>query len=761
MTPGEPPVSAGDPFDAARPLSGRGLLATFAEAGILHAADVHAAGLLGRLAQASDPGAGEDGAGAASAPGAPDTGAAATALRGSGPRRADGESVLLAAALAVRALRLGSVCVDLESVGRLASPEGGDVDRGPAAPGGLPGLAGAGLHGADWPDPDGWLAAVASSPLVSTASEARSETPGPRHPLRLEGSLLYLDRYWHDEQLVAGDIAGRARRVEPLDEGELARGLARLFPGDPGRAPSGPDLQRIAAATAALSRFAVVSGGPGTGKTTTVARLLVLVHEQSLARGEAPPLVALAAPTGKAAARLEQAVRQEAGEAGGPEMGGATRAWLGTLRGSTLHRLLGRMPGTETRFRHDARNHLPHDLVVVDEASMVALSLMARLLEAVRPDARVVLVGDHEQLASVEAGSVLGDIVGPAADGLRMSGSRRAELAELIGRAGLPGAAPDARDAPDAPDAIASPTSLEAIASPEAPDAPEAIASPSSPSSPEVIAAPEAPEAIGDCVVVLRRVHRFGGAIAELATAIQRADAGAALEVLGRRSAEVGWRAVDAEDVPVDQLGEVRELAVNAGAELLATARCGDAAGALHALGRFRLLCANRRGPYGVATWQEVVEGWIAAAVPGFAAGEVWAAGARFYPGLPLLVTANDHDMRLYNGDAGVVIESDEQRLAAVFESAGPSVRYGLDRLGEVERCFASTVHKSQGSQFDAVAVVLPDPASPILTRELLYTAVTRARERVVVVGTADAVRTAIERPIARASGLRRRLWRE
>jgi exodeoxyribonuclease V alpha subunit len=409
------------------------------------------------------------------------------------------------------------------------------------------------------------------------------------------------------------------------------------------------------------------------------------------------------------------------------------------------------------RFRHDARNRLPHDLVVVDEVSMVSLSLMARLLEAVRPDARVVLVGDHEQLASVEAGSVLGDIVGPAGAAMRLSGRRRAVLGTVGAMSGQPVTPAGSAAGPAGGPAAGDPAPDDAAGDPAAGD-------PAPDDTPSDRAAGEAahePASIGDCVVVLRRVHRFGGSIAELAATIQRAEPDEATAVLERGAEDVDWLACDPDSASEEQLAPARELAVLAGRAVFAAAQAGEAAEALAGIGRFRLLCANRRGPYGVETWQQVVEAWLSSGVRGFAEAQVWAAGSWFYAGLPLIVTVNDYDLQLFNGDSGVVVAGENGRLSAVFESAGASTRYPLDRLALVERCFASTVHKSQGSQFDAVAVVLPDAASPILTRELLYTAVTRARRRVVVVGTPAAVRAAVERPIARASGLRRRLWGE
>ena len=222
---------------------------------------------------------------------------------------------------------------------------------------------------------------------------AVGEEPGDPRPLRLVGRSLYLDRYWREERQVAADLlalAGRGRRRR-----------RRRTSGS--RGCSSPARQRDAAETALRRRFAVIAGGPGTGKTTTVARILALLLEQG------DPLIALAAPTGKAAARLIEAVHEEAAKLDVDER---VRARLLGLEASTLHRLLGWRPGSRSRFRHDRGNRLPHDVVIVDETSMVSLSLMARLVEAVRADARLILVGDPGQLASIEAGAVLGDIVG-------------------------------------------------------------------------------------------------------------------------------------------------------------------------------------------------------------------------------------------------------------------------------------------------------------------------------------------------------------
>jgi exodeoxyribonuclease V alpha subunit len=534
------------------------------------------------------------------------------------------DAVLLALALAARAPRLGHVLVDLGTVRETVAvdtEEPIDLDALP------------------WPDPATWREAVAACPLVGDADD---------RPLRLEGDALYLDRYWREERRVAEALTARAAAPAPadVDEAVLREGLARLD-----AAPAEPAVR---------GRLAVIAGGPGTGKTTMVARVVALLAEQ-----EADPsklLVALAAPTAKAAAQLRDTLHAEAEAL---DVAPPVRDVLRQAKASTLHRLLGPLPGTSSRFAHDAANRLPHDVVVVDETSMVSLTMMSRLLDAVRPDARLVLVGDPHQLSSVEAGAVLGDVVG--ARGLAAN------------------------------------------------------------------------------VVTLERVHRFGGAIATLADAIRRGDADAALAALSDGGEEVVWLPGDAAaeaDLPL-----VREAATTTGRAVIEAARAGDAATALERLGAFRLLCAHRRGPHGVTTWTAAAERWLAP--------EIDAAGGRLrdYPGRPLLVTRNDYDLNLFNGDTGVVL-ADGDRLVAAF----PDRAVQPGQLGSVETMYAMTVHKAQGSQFATAAVILPPPSSRILTRELLYTAVTRARARLIVAGTEASIRAAVGRPAVRASGLTARL---
>ena len=442
--------------------------------------------------------------------------------------------------------------------------------------------------------------ALRATPLVRGPADAK------RTPLVLDGDLLYLDRLWTwQERLVAG-LRARVGPPLPFD----GAGLERFE--DPG--------QRLAAATVARQRLAVITGGPGTGKTSIVKGILPLLDARR---------VLLLAPTGKAAARLSEAVGRPA---------------------STIHRALGARPG-QAVWRHHAGNPVPADLVVVDEASMIDLPTMARLVDAVRPDARLVLLGDPDQLASVEVGAVLGDLRGAA----------------------VPGRPPD-----------------------------RGAAVPGRPS-------------LGDSFVRLTRTYRYGedSGIRALAEAINAGDVAAALAAFGRPDLE--------------RLPDLRDRAVE---------RYSSNAD-------FRVLAAHRRGRRGVERLNRDLEAWLAEA------GHV-DCGDEFYDGRPVMVLQNDPQTRLFNGDVGVC------RAGRVWFDDGRSVHPAA--LPEHETVYAMTVHKAQGSEFDEVVVVLPDEPSPLLTRELLYTAVTRARKRVALVGSEDVLAAAIATPVERTSGLRRAL---
>jgi exodeoxyribonuclease V alpha subunit len=543
--------------------SATGLLRTFTDAEVIESSDVHVAQRLTALAKESD------------------------------------ETVALAVALAVRALRHGSVCLDLRSV------EQQDIDV------------------------DEWLAAIRASPLAAQPPV-----------LHIDGDLLYLDRYWLEEQQVCRDVLTMVD-AEPKQK---SPDIDRLF-------PKGFEEQRAAAEVALAQGLTVLTGGPGTGKTTTVARLLALLTGGTHLR------IALAAPTGKAAARLQEAVQLEVAK-----LEPADRQALAGLHATTLHRLLGSRPDTSARFRHNRGNRLPHDVIVVDETSMVSLTMMARLLEAVRPDARLILVGDPDQLASVEAGAVLADLV----DGLDNS-----KIAEL------------------------------------------------------------------------RTSHRFGESIGALASAIRDGDADTAVDVLRAGGEHIEW--IEDEE-PSEHL---RKVLVPHAVALRQAALLGDAAAALKTLDEHRLLCAHRRGPYGVRYWNRQTERWLTEAT-----GEpIWAS---WYLGRPILVTANDYGLGLYNGDTGVTLLRDGV-LRAVIAGTEP-FEFATSRLADVDTVHAMTIHKSQGSQAKDVTVLMPPEDSRLLTRELFYTAVTRAKQKIRVVGPDSAVRGAVERRAVRASGLGRRL---
>jgi exodeoxyribonuclease V alpha subunit len=260
---------------------------------------------------------------------------------------------------------------------------------------------------------------------------------------------------------------------------------------------------------------------------------------------------------------------------------------------------------------------------------------------------------------------------------------------------------------------------------------------------------------IGDGIIVLDRGHRFGGGIAALAASVRGGDADAALALLHDPPEDVVWIPADVGSDSVDALEPVRTGAVSAGHAVFEAAAAGDGLAALDALGSFRILCAHRRGAYGVSTWTARVEAWLEAELDGFSTADPW------YVGRPLLVNENDYELRLYNGDTGVIIRStgEPDRVSAAFERRGEIVQYSPIRLSAIDTVYAMTIHKSQGSQFGTAAVLLPDPGSRILSRELLYTAVTRARTRLIVAGTEESIRLAVGRPVARASGLRQRLW--
>ena len=577
-----------------------------------------------------------------------------------------GDGLALAAALVSHRRGRGHTCIELP---RFAGVRLGDlVEEAEASETRLPALA-------------EWTGSLRASGVVGS--------PGEHMPLVLDAAhRLYLHRYWRYETDLAAAIRARAVAPVAIDQARLDADLDLLFPD----ADDGSGRQREAVRMAATRAFSVVTGGPGTGKTRTVVWLLAALLGQDARR---PLRIALAAPTGKAAARIAEAVRKAKAALPGDE---ASKARL-PEQATTLHRLLGTIPGS-SRFRHDAAAPLAVDIVVVDEASMVDLALMAKLFAALPPSARIVLVGDKDQLASVEAGNVLGEICAAGTTG-----------------SGHP---------------------------------------------------------LARCRVALEKNWRFadGAGIHALVTTVNAGDADAALGLLraaaGGPAASAGtsgattpglvdrtgtgavrWRRLPAPRQVPDAL---RGTILDAYGPVVGSR---DPVAALAAMDRFRLLSAVRRGPFGVEDLNRVCETLLERA------GLIRRRGV-WYAGRPVMVTRNDPGLRLHNGDVGIALPDpgDAGNLRVYFAAADGAVRaFAPARLPEHETVFAMTVHKSQGSEFDRVLLVLPERDSPLLTRELVYTGLTRARTSVELWADEPVLRAAIGRQVLRGSGLRDALW--
>jgi exodeoxyribonuclease V alpha subunit len=643
----------------------------------------------------------------------------------------DDPELFLAAALVSKHTGQGHVCFDLSSVaGRpVFEEERAEVPLTLTFPR---------LHP--------WRDKIEQSPAVGK--------PGEFRPLILDGKhRLYLYRYWEYENRLADCIKERSRAaVDSIDRPLLMDGLARHFPEtDPG---GRTDWQKVAALTSVVRKLCIISGGPGTGKTTTVAKILALLLEQ--AKG-GRLWIALAAPTGKAATRLEEAIAEAVSRLDCPD---AVKEAI-PRDASTLHRLLGAV-SSSPYFRRNAENPLTQDVVVVDEASMVDLALMAKLASALPDHARLILLGDKDQLASVEAGAVLGDMCNTgslhpysgSAEELLLGAEAHSRGGEESGGNGQP--------------------------------------------------------AIATCIVELRKSYRFGeeSGIGALSRAIKKGDGAGALELLRNgRFQDIEWKELPHPEALVRALRSPVLEGFRQFFDSSGTSEMWDG------FGRFRILCALRRGPFGAAALNTLVEQVLREQriiQPG-----------QWYHRRPIMVTRNDYNLRLFNGDIGFVldhwedvengtggarthgarddatdaagddgvrddegdtgtkdgVEDDardgadgrrrvesgagcEVRMRAVFPvSNGPPRAFPPSRLPEHETVYATTVHKSQGSEFDEVLLILSDRESPALTRELLYTGITRARKRLVVWGREDVFRAAASKRIQRSSGLRDAIW--
>ena len=667
--------------------------------------------------------------------------------------------LLMAAALASHQLGRGHVCLDLSLMARAGYDDALSLppeDEHSPERGLLPSELLRSI------DDSHWHQALAHPLLVAAGHDL--ECGQPVAPLVRDGLRLYLHRYWRYERAIAAQISQRLQPVAELEDPRGAPALAlgealhALFRG-PGE---GTDWQKVACANAARHGFGIITGGPGTGKTTTVVKLLAALQAVALAvppkaGGPGRPLrIRLAAPTGKAAARLNESIAGAVASLDLAELpaGEVVREMI-PAEVTTLHRLLGSVPGSRG-FRHHRHNHLVVDTLVIDEASMVDIEMMARVLDALPPGARLILLGDKDQLASVDAGAVLGELCQRAGEGFYSSCSR-AWLETVTG------------EPVDSALVRAEATALD------------------------------------QAITLLRKSYRFDqdSGIGQLAQAVNRgADAPTLTRIFRSGYADLARVAV-----PGKEPGAVlTRHCLGGGAALFPANGQGRVSGGepvpppvgyrhylsqmhaqrpapeaplaeydrwanevLVALRQFQLLCALRRGPYGVEGLNESMagalhrEGLIESV-------EGW------YPGRPVLVTQNDYSLGLMNGDVGITLQlparhwvrGEErietgrmvQRVAFASADGSGAIHWVLpSRLQAVETVFAMTVHKAQGSEFSHACLVLPDRINPVLTRELVYTGITRARHWFsLLVPDGGVLEQAVTRRVVRTSGLGRSL---
>jgi len=573
---------------------------------------------------------------------------------------------------------------------------------------------------------EGWIAALGTSPILLWVEQQNAQDLG--QPLVLEGARLYLRRFWRDERVVARAVQERCAAPDSVDASLVRAWIDRLFEPERGRAvggaAAGPDWQRIACALALRGRLTVITGGPGTGKTYTAARLLALLFAMSPAPERLR--VALAAPTGKAAARLRQSIDRSLTELQA-RLGDAMDLALLTRRiggAQTLHALLGSQPDLR-RFRHHAGNQLDVDVVIVDEASMIHLEMMAALLQAIAPQARLVLLGDKDQLASVEPGAVLGSLCA-GADAGRYRAETVSWLLNATGETIPPALTKPSGEVAGPGDGAASGQALATLVSQQ--------------------------------TVMLRRSRRFDGPIGELAQAVNvGTDPLEPARLIAGDTSGALWRPAGSVHASV-----INEVAVNGrpGADACYRNYCQIIAGGpgngsreaharwvravLEAFDRFRVLCAVREGPWGVEDLNQAIERALERA------GQLRTGGAAWYPGRPVMVTRNDRALGVFNGDVGMTLPAHDSKAGLkVHFLDGDTLRsVSVARLSQIETAYAMTVHKSQGSEFEHTLLVLPARAgSQLLSRELVYTGITRARKALSLVAeTESALAMAVSR---------------
>ena len=534
-----------------------------------------------------------------------------------------------------------------------------------------------------FPELSSWQAALQKVSAVGN--------PGELRPVILDRrGRLYLYRYWQYETLVAQALVDRSKIKYEFSNMDRIRSRLRLFFPDTDR--GSPDRQRTAAVAALFQNLCLLCGGPGTGKTTTVAKILALLLDSTGQNLR----IALAAPTGKAADRLQKAISAVKSQLSCP------KGLLSQIpdQATTLHRLLGTVPGTVS-FRYHRGNPLPCDVLVIDEASMVDLPLLAKTLSAAAPETRIIIVGDRDQLASVESGAALGDICTQ-----KTVGTFSPDFARTLEKtAGI----------------TLAPAIVENNCRP-----------------------------LADNTVELDENFRFkkDSLIFRLSRAVNRGDSKAALSVLTQ---------VNPGDIYVNQpfLSCIRDILPDIMANrILPLLTAASPRKALQLLDNFRILSPLKAGPVGTKSMNLMIEKQLKKT-------EGILPETRFYHGRPILITRNDYALNLFNGDTGIIFSEtgDGQNLKAFFPGKENSCRtFSPASLPIHETVFAMTVHKSQGSEFDEVLLVLPDTLSPVLTRELIYTAVTRARKKLTIFGRETVLEHAVSQKIRRRSGLAEQL---
>jgi exodeoxyribonuclease V alpha subunit len=526
------------------------------------------------------------------------------------------------------------------------------------------------------PEPATWADKLRTSPVVGK--------PGEFRPLVLDDrNRLYLYRYWDYERRLADTLLDKIRaRRAPVDLNILRAGLERYFTST----RQVPDWQKVAAYAAVTNNLCIISGGPGTGKTYTVTNILALLLEQ-----DENLEIAVCAPTGKAAARIQESIKKTKQALNFPPH------LLPKIpeEATTIHRLLGVRPGSPY-FYHDHRNQLTVDVLIVDEASMVSLALMTKLVRATSQGTRIILLGDKSQLASVEAGAVLGDICA-AADTNSFSEDFCAKYTdtckEEINRGCASGNA-----------------------------------------------------ALSDCAVELKFSYRFdaGTAIGAVSRAVNNGDGAAATDLIaGDTTGTIKKRALPEQAELETRLTTLLETGY---ADLFSAGSAGEA---FLVFETFRILCSHRRGTYGIEGINRLMETILEKK-------GLIDTTRRYYPGRPIMITRNDYSLKLYNGDVGIIWEDETGKARACFpDREGGFHTLAPARLPAHETVYAMTIHKSQGSEFDRVLMILPAIESPIFTRELIYTGITRARKAVEIWADDDIFKAAVRTRVERRSGLK------